>query len=216
MPPVPWSEAERHALAATFRQVGPDAPTLCEGWRSRDLLAHVELRERAPWRQGLDKLGKPRPGEEPRQSALAARAATPAGYAALVDTFEEAAGLRPVRLLKDRANLIEYVVHHEDLRRAADTPAPPRSLPAAMQEAIFEQLRGFATLALRRSPTGVVLVDTAGGRRLVARRGADSVAVAGTPLELALLVTGRSPHAQVELTGRPAEVAAFREFLAAS
>lgn len=214
MPTVPWSEAERHALAATFREVGPDAATLCEGWRSRDLLAHLELRERAPWQLALDARSKPRPGEEPRQSALAHRASTPAGFAELVDAFEAAEGRRPVRALKDRANLLEHVVHHEDLRRAGGSPAPARTLPSAMQAAIFAQLGTFARLGLRRSPTGVVLVDTVGGRRVVARRAADSVAMAGTPVDLALAVMGRIERADVELTGAPAEVAALREFLA--
>lgn len=37
--------AERRALAATLRIVGPDAPTLVEGWTARDLAAHVAATE---------------------------------------------------------------------------------------------------------------------------------------------------------------------------
>lgn len=213
MPHIAWSQAERHALAATFREVGPDAPTLCEGWRSRDLLAHVELRERAPWVPVLDARSKPRPGEEPRQSALALEAATPGGYETLVASFEEGAGLRPLRWLGDRANLVEYVVHHEDLRRAGEGPVVPRRLPPAMAAAVLGQLRTMARLVTRRSPTGVVLVDTTSGRRAVVHRSADAVAINGAPVELALAVTGRLDKAQVELSGRPSSVAALREFL---
>lgn len=68
---VRWSEAERYALAATFREVGPGAPTLCAGWRSEDLLAHLVLRETRPWVIGLDRLSGAAPGREPRQSAMA-------------------------------------------------------------------------------------------------------------------------------------------------
>lgn len=210
---VAWSEAERHAIAATFREVGPDAPTLCAGWRSRDLLAHVELRESRPWVAALDALGRPRPGEEPRQSALALQAATDAGYRTLVDVFEAGAGLRPVRLAGDRANLLEYVVHHEDLRRAGDVPAPPRRLPQAMQDAVRGQLQGISRLVLRRCPTGVVLVDTTTGRRQVVRRAADTVAVAGPPVELALALMGRLARAEVGLSGREPYVGALRAFL---
>ena len=210
---IAWSEAERHALAATFREVGPDAPTLCEGWRSRDLLAHVELRERAPWVPALDARGKPRPGEEPRQSALALEAATPGGYETLVASFEQGAGLRLLRRLGDRANLVEYVVHHEDLRRAGGGPVVPRRLPPAMAAAVLGQLRTMARLVTRRSPTGVVLVDTTSGRRAVVHRSPDAVAISGAPVELALAVTGRLARAQVELNGRPASVAALREVL---
>lgn len=37
---------ERRALVATFREVGPQAPTLCEGWNTTDLAAHLVVRER--------------------------------------------------------------------------------------------------------------------------------------------------------------------------
>lgn len=210
---IAWSEAERHALVATFREVGPDAPTLCEGWRSRDLLAHVELREKAPWVAALDARSTPRPGAEPRQSAVALEASTPGGYEALLANFAQGVGLRPLRRLGDRANLVEYVVHHEDLRRAGEGPVAARSLPSAMEQALAGQLRTMARLVTRRSPIGVVLVDTTTGRRAVVRRGADSVAISGAPVELALAVTGRLARAQVELVGRPPAVAALREFL---
>lgn len=209
-----WSESERRALAATLRELGPGAPTLCEGWRSQDLLAHLELRERAPWRIALDAVRRPQPGREPRQSALAAQASEPAGFARLVDSFESAAGRRPIRLLKDRANLVEYVVHHEDLRRAGTEPAPPRELPVGMHAALLERLGTMARLALRRSPCGVVLVESVSRRRLVVKRASDSVAVVGSAVELALAVTGRVGHADIDLTGSPEQVAALRAVLA--
>src|SRR3546814_18062938 len=40
------AQQERAALVATFREVPPDAPTLCEGWDARDLTAHLVVRER--------------------------------------------------------------------------------------------------------------------------------------------------------------------------
>ncbi|HEY2795011.1 MAG TPA: maleylpyruvate isomerase family mycothiol-dependent enzyme, partial [Micromonosporaceae bacterium] len=39
---------ERAALSDLFDVVGPDAPTLCEGWQTRDLAAHLVLRDRRP------------------------------------------------------------------------------------------------------------------------------------------------------------------------
>ena len=39
---------ERAALAAALRAAGPGAPTLCEGWTTRDLAAHLWLREHDP------------------------------------------------------------------------------------------------------------------------------------------------------------------------
>ena len=40
------AQRERAALVQTLRAVGPDAPTLCEGWTTRDLAAHLVVRER--------------------------------------------------------------------------------------------------------------------------------------------------------------------------
>ena len=40
---------ERAALCDLFAEVGPDAPTLCAGWTTRDLAAHLLVRERRPW-----------------------------------------------------------------------------------------------------------------------------------------------------------------------
>ncbi len=208
-----WSEAERRALAATFREVGPGAPTLCEGWRSEDLLAHLVLRETRPWVIGLDMTSRPTPGEEPRQSQVAHAARTPGGYAALVDELLGTDGLRPTRLLGDAANLVEFVVHHEDLRRAGDSPRPPRRLPGEMRDAVWKQLAVMGRMAARKSPVGVVLVSTAGPRTVV-RRGADSVAVVGDPVDLALYLMGRGERAEVEVQGSPDTVAAFTSALA--
>src|SRR3954464_10979654 len=42
------SRAERDALCDLFVLLGPEAPTLCEGWNGRDLAAHLVVRERRP------------------------------------------------------------------------------------------------------------------------------------------------------------------------
>ena len=40
--------AERAAMCDTFEAVGPDAPTLCDGWLTADLAAHLIVREHRP------------------------------------------------------------------------------------------------------------------------------------------------------------------------
>ena len=40
--------AQRQALSDLFDRVGPDAPTLNEGWTTRDLAAHLATRDRRP------------------------------------------------------------------------------------------------------------------------------------------------------------------------
>ncbi len=47
------ARAERAALADLMLEVGPDSPTLCGDWTTRDLAAHLVLRERRPEAAGL-------------------------------------------------------------------------------------------------------------------------------------------------------------------
>ena len=48
MPTRAVAAAERSALCDTLLAVGPDAPTLCTPWLTRDLAAHLVLREHRP------------------------------------------------------------------------------------------------------------------------------------------------------------------------
>ena len=45
---VSFARRERAALCDLLTELGPDAPTLCEGWRSADLAAHLFIREHRP------------------------------------------------------------------------------------------------------------------------------------------------------------------------
>ena len=44
----PLDAVERDELCDLFVARGPDAPTLCEGWTTADLAAHLVVRERNP------------------------------------------------------------------------------------------------------------------------------------------------------------------------
>ena len=48
MPAAHLARSERSSLCDALIQAGPGAPTLCEGWLTRDLAAHVFVRERRP------------------------------------------------------------------------------------------------------------------------------------------------------------------------
>jgi uncharacterized protein (TIGR03085 family) len=206
---VAWMEVERAELARTLREADPDAPTLCEGWTVRDLTAHLVEREHEPVRRGIDVLERRAPGTERFQRRLADGARTPEGYRALVDRFSEGIpAWSPVGWPGDAAHLIEYVVHHEDVRRAGAEPAEPRVLPTDLVRAVWERLGPLARMAYRSSPVGVVLVVPGGPRRVV-RRGADAVVVLGDPVELALHALGREEVAEVDVLGRDAVVDRF-------
>ncbi|HSK23829.1 MAG TPA: TIGR03085 family metal-binding protein [Egicoccus sp.] len=207
---MPWMEDERAALVATARDTDPDAPTLCEGWTARHLLAHLVEREHQPWFVAVDLVSSRPPGEERFMSRLVEEAAGPAGYRSLVETFAGGPpAWSPIGLAGDRMNLVEYVVHHEDLRRAGPSPAPPRDLPAKMEAAVWRKLPAAVKLPLRKSPVGIVL-DAPGHGQIQARKGELTVIVSGTPVELLLWVFGRRDVADVEMQGLPAAIERLR------
>ena len=88
-----WVEGERRSFAADFRAADPNAATLCAGWTTRHLCAHLVQREHAMLRNVWDQVTTKVPGEERFMRRLVDDAGTPDGYAALVDTF--AAGPSP-------------------------------------------------------------------------------------------------------------------------
>jgi uncharacterized protein (TIGR03085 family) len=198
---------ERAATADLLAELGPDAPTLCEGWTTRYLAAHLAIRER-------------RPDATPGVAVPALAGWTDrvqAGYAErpyeeLVDLVRTGPGrLSPFSLpgWDKFFNTTEYVVHHEDVRRAQPGWAP-RELPHQVQDALWRAVRSRAPLALRSADVGVVLRRSDATRStLVASKGEAVATVTGEPMELLLYVFGRRDHAVVDVTGDPAAVAAL-------
>lgn len=206
-----WHEIERAALASALTAVGPDAPTLCEGWRSRHLAAHIIIRETAP----LGAAGIVVPAlagrTERAVETLAATAADPVGYERLVARIAGGAPRwSPLSWAGDRANLLEFHVHTEDVRRGAGLDTP-RVLESDHTEALWERLVRTAPLLYRRASCGVVLVVPGGPRRAVrrTRRDAGTVVVRGEVGELVLHAHGRRTAARVHVLGDPADVAAL-------
>ena len=197
--------AERLALSDLLLSVGPDAPTLCGGWTTRDLTAHLVIREGRP-DAALGILGGPLAGHtDSVQSTTAQRP-----WSALVATVRSG----PPRLsvfslpgMDGTANLLEFAIHHEDVRRATEG-WEPRVLPAGEQAAIWSRLGTVSKLLVRRSPVGVVLQRADSGQRIVAKKGEPSVTLVGDPLELLLRLYGRR-QCRVEIVGDPEAVARF-------
>ncbi|QOR72316.1 TIGR03085 family protein [Ruania alkalisoli] len=208
-----WAQREQHALLETMRAAGPDAPTLCEGWQTRHLAAHLYLRGHRPW--ALLR------GADAAIDELSTTLTEPHSYEDLLAEFSGSgpgmSGLVSLPLLGDRAdetaNHLEYLVHHEDVRRAGERPTDPRALPAEQELAIWNATVAMARLAYRSAPTGVVLVWP-GGPRAQVRKDSDSVALVGEPVEQALYAFGRRDHADLTLRGAPDAVARMRDWAA--
>ena len=211
-----WSDTEKQSLAATFRAVDPDGPTLDEGWTVRHVLGHLVQREQSQRDIIRDLVARRPPGEEPALSRLVDDARTPGGYAALVERF--LAGpprWSPLRLAGDRANLLEYVVHHEDVRRGGLGDVAPRELPSEQLEALWGQLPFVGKLKFRTAPVGVTL-EWPDHQVQVVKRAEPGVVLRGQPVELALYLTGRRAAAQVGVLGYPADVARFEDWVAST
>jgi uncharacterized protein (TIGR03085 family) len=201
-------EPSREVLAETLLAAGPDAGTLCDGWRTQELAAHLYLREHNP-RAGLGMVLKPwKKAADKAIAALAAESSTPTAYAALVEKFRAGPPkLSPFALkaVDQTANLTEFFIHTEDVRRATDRWAP-RALDAAYSEVLWAELLKRAAFMYRGVDLGIVLVDPNGPRH-VAKRAPVSVAIIGDPGELLMHANGRTGQALVSFEGQPDAVA---------
>ncbi|MCB0971044.1 MAG: TIGR03085 family protein [Acidimicrobiales bacterium] len=190
---------ERAELCDLFDELGPEAPTLSGAWTTADLAAHLAVREG-------DLLGAPGILIPPlagltdkRMAALLDRL----GYAGVVDKVRNGPPLGPMKIPAVRrvANLIEYYVHHEDVRRA--NGSGPRTDRPDLEIALWDLLGRMAPLMVRKAGVGGVtvrLVDDAGAERTVGK-GDQVVTITGTPGELVLELYGRRDHAEVTYEG---------------
>lgn len=188
-------------------KVGPDAPTLCDPWRVRDLAAHLVIRDtRLDLAAGM--FVKPLAARlEREQAALAAsdfedlvnrvRTGPPRWSAMAVPAIDEA------------ANRMEFFVHHEDVLRG-DPTTPRRDLDPGLAKAVWSGLIRTGGLLYRRAPVGVILVADGVGRQVVRRPSdAGSAVVRGSVAELVMYSYGRKRAADVKITGPQAAVAAL-------
>ena len=194
--PEPLDARERRELCDLLEELGPGAPTLCEGWATIDLAAHLVVRERdlraAP---GLLFGGR----FEATLDRLMDRAKA-TGYRTLVDRVRNGPpiGLMAIPGLRTVLNLNEYVVHHEDVRRA--NGLAPRADRDDLQDAVWGLLRHQARLMLRKVDGATVRVQRPDGASAHAGRGPE-VELVGEPVELLLYLFGRRGPAVVTLAG---------------
>jgi len=102
-------------------------------------------------------------------------------------------------------NLLEYVIHHEDCRRAAGFA--PREVSEDLQRWVLKRLRPFARLTMRKAKLSLIL-QPPGEQPIRIDKGdsAYAVIVEGAPVELALFASGRQTSAVVDYSGDPSAV----------
>ncbi|MFE2048893.1 TIGR03085 family metal-binding protein [Streptomyces sp. NPDC059459] len=202
-----FAKRERLLLADLLETAGPEAPTLCDGWRTRDLAAHLVVRERRPDAAGgtlikqlasrLDRVMEEY-GAKPYEELLQ-----------LIRTGPPRFSPFQLKQVDEAANTVEFYVHAEDVRRAQPDWAP-RELDPVFQDALWSRLERTARLMGRGIPTGLVL-RRPNGQTAVAHRGTPVVTATGEPSELLLFGYGRQSAARVELEGEPDAIAKLHE-----
>ena len=186
-------------------ELGPDAPTLNEGWTTADLAAHLVARDRRPdsvpglvvpalagWSEHVRRGILRRPYGEVVESLRTG----PPRWSPLSRPGADRAG-----------NTHEFFVHYEDVRRCRDD-WEPRQLDPEAEADIWRVVRWFGRRAFRSAPAGVVLAW--GDQRLTAHRGEQMVTVSGPPGEILLYAFGRQAQSRIDLAGPNAAVEALR------
>ena len=197
---------ERAAMCDSFEKFGPDAPTLCEGWNTRDLLAHLLVRERRP--DAAAGLVVPFLHKHLEQVTESFKAEP---WDTMIKTFRDGPPMLSVSAIPvvgDKFNLGEFFVHHEDIRRAPSEWAPRDDNPE-LDDALWNPLKMMGRLLVRKSPVGVTL-RSAGRDDIVAKKRDRAVILVGMPGEIVIHLFGRPlDKVRVVVQGDPADVEAF-------
>jgi uncharacterized protein (TIGR03085 family) len=196
-----YARRERQELADLLLRLGPEEPTLCAGWTTRDLAAHIVVRERRPDAMAGGLIPPLRGWAERVRLAQAARP-----FAETVEEMRTPPWWSPISnpLTDELANGIELFIHHEDARRGR--PGwEPRPLDDDQSRSLWRGSQLTGKLGLRRLGLPVT-VRAEGFGAFTVGSGDAPVTVTGHPGELALFLSGRQRAARVEVDG-PAEPA---------
>ena len=180
------AQRERSALVETMRSVGPGAPTLCGDWTTRDLAAHLVVREGR-----LDATpGIAIPFFAGYTDKVQRQVAASAEWDELLDKIASGPPtFSPFKILDPVANMGEMFIHHEDVRRA-QPGWEPRPLDDATVKALGRGLPIMARLTLAKAPARVSLRTPEGKTLATVGRGPE-LTVTGEPQEVLLFISGR-------------------------
>lgn len=198
---------ERHRFADLLTEIGPDAPTLCGDWNTRDLAAHIVVRDRRP-----DAMpGILIPSFAGYTDKVQSKLIESDEYSSLVRKVREGAPYwSPMRIdaIDRLANTAEFFVHLEDVRRAQPDWVP-RELDKELEDDLHAVLKRSAKMMTRKAPAGITFAPT-GRASLVANTGEPMVQVSGTVGELVLWIYGRQAHSNVSYEGDEAAAQQLR------
>ena len=196
-----FAATERVELGSLLLELGPAAPTLCEGWSTKDLAIHLLVRENRPDAAA----GMILPALRGHLRSVSERVGS-REYTDIVREWTSGPPrLSPLRFFDAQVNAGEHFVHHEDVRRA-QPEWEPRSFAPEDERTLLSALHRIGSRLLRNSDIPVILDPegaasfVAADRRGVSRSGSDVVRVAGSAGEILLFCFGRKA-ARVTVTG---------------
>ena len=190
---------QRESLCDLMSELGPLAPTRCDGWNVGDLAAHLWIREHKP--ASLPGIGSKRFAELTERIQIEALHLK--GFPALVRELRRPGWV--MRPLDGIVNAVEFFIHHEDVLRANGRT---QYLTERDQAELLRTARVLAFRAQRAWGGQLILVPTV-GEVIRHGRGNRPLRLAGPPSELLLFLTGR--EADIEITSEPETVEEFRK-----
>jgi len=190
------SKSERQGLVETLKALGPDAPTLCEGWMTKHLLAHLIMRETEPVNaSGILLKGRQKQTQN-RLEELSTH------FESNLSKLMSGPPLwNPMRYLDKWVNALEMLIHHEDVLRAQPNWQRRKFTDSETKE--FDFLLKIAPRFLVRGakvlPT-LVVGDLPTSGRIILR---------GDQVDLLLFLAGRQSASSVSIEGDESDVADF-------
>lgn len=199
---------ERDSLCTLLLSKGPDAPTLCQGWTTTDLAVHLIVRENNLLAAPGIRFG----GPFKKLLMNATERAKNSSFEDLVAALRSGppAWLRPI---DKTVNLMEFFVHHEDVRRGSGEIGPRNdSYIPVLNDSLWRVLQRMGWLLARPlGRTGMILrrTDIDRNTERIIRKGSPIATLSGSPGELLLYLMGRGQAAQVKIDGLPQAVDAL-------
>jgi uncharacterized protein (TIGR03085 family) len=195
---------ERHALCDTLARYGPDAPTLCAGWLTADLAAHLLARELRPDAGPGILVG----GPFARHTQKVMDSYKAKGYDTMIGELRAGPPkwfrVGPMAAL----NVNENWIHHEDVRRA--NGEQPRPSDQELDEILWNSLKTGAFIARRKIKGAGLTLRAPDGQDRIIKEAEPRVTITGASGELVLFMAGRQEAAAVDYDGTTEAIALIK------
>ena len=200
------AKRERYAISQTLRNLGPDAPTLCEGWSSFDLLVHLISRENRPDAA----LGLIIPAFS-QYSKKVADELKSRGFENLIQEFEDGPKqFSPFAIpgIDNLANSFEFLVHHEDLLRAQPNYVA-RVFGDLDKKMLWKRFTQTGKVFLRKAKVGIIAKSDHGVFTI--KSGNSVVTMEGEVVDLILYSFGRKSASNIKFEGDEESIRILKE-----